>query len=167
MNMTDAGCSQKESCSGASHLVSIGNDVFGPNQSSIQALPRGSSPSASSALIHDGDGPRKKRSFRQQTVPLSVTPIACINYDSTKPVCRRCSSRMLQKTCHHELHAQTVKEQMLHEIQGLRRRNEHLEEEKEILVQKHDLGQQILSSIQDDGQEHAIINGLRRGYVDL
>ena len=80
-----------------------------------------------------------------------------------KPACKRCVTRHVPNECHYEVHAKTAKEQMVREIQRLRRKNESLEEEKENLEEKNDWIERIVGSLADDGQETEIIQRLKRG----
>ena len=83
--------------------------------------------------------------------------------DGVKPACRRCLQRRVPDSCHYEIHAKTAKEQMIREIQRLQRKSDFLEEEKDSLWEKNSWIEQIMRSLQNDGQDIEIIGRLKRG----
>lgn len=52
---------------------------------------------------------------------------------------------------------------MIREIQRLQRKNEFLEEEKDVMSEKNEWIEKIIQSLKDDGQSYEIINRLKRG----
>lgn len=69
----------------------------------------------------------------------------------------------MEDSCHYELHAKNAKDQMLHEIRQLQRKNEDLEEQHSALAEEHALVEQIIKSFKNDGQRPELINRLKRG----
>ena len=69
----------------------------------------------------------------------------------------------MQDSCHYEVHAKTAKEQMIREIHRLQRKNEHLEEQNDLLGEKNLWVEQIMQSLKTDGHGGEIIYRLKQG----
>jgi len=65
--------------------------------------------------------------------------------------------------CHYELHAKTAKDQMIREIQRLRRQTENLQDENDSLEEHNDHFEQIISSLNHADHGTEILQRLKRG----
>lgn len=83
--------------------------------------------------------------------------------DGVKPACKRCVARDIKVDCHYEIHAKTAKEQMIREIQRLRKKNESLVEENDSLGERNVWIELIIESLKNDRQGTEIIRRLKRG----